>query len=435
MREITLQEKPMTNEILEKVKKIISEDEGRVSRFKMWKRRYMTEEVPIFSRELPSIQKINNKLNFDYLSLLVNTKTYHYLGSPVSIITDEIKDETIQDTIRRFKRHTEFNRVLAEVGKQASLYGWGSILTYIDEDGEFNFTEIEPYDTYFSKDKKIAIREIESFVDDTRVFEIYDSTHKYVISGKEVSKLILLEDGKPHFMKKIPVIKFRNNKDELNEFYKVRNLLDVLDRLYSDISSEIEQFRLAYIKFKGVEPDAETIEKMMQTGALTLPDSDCDVDFITKKLPVTEVLAVIKEVKQEMYRIAMNYDTSSTDHLGQLTNTGIYYKMKPINDNAKDTIQYFEVALKELMQMYSHYLEFKNIKLDPLSISFQFTLETPRNLKEEAEVQKVLDGLVATETRLKLASFIENPVEELQKIEEEQRGKINLEEYEFTTGE
>lgn len=410
----------------EQIKKIVENGRSKSSEMYGWYKRYRTDEVPIFNRQLPVAQKINNKINVDYMSQLINNKVNHFLGSPISIITDD-ENDTTTELLKRFKRYTAFNRVMSEVGKQAALYGYGCILVYVDPRGEFDFIECEPYNCYFSDE--LAVREVISGKDDLKKFEVYDSAKRYIYEGKDENSLELVGEA-VHLFEGIPLFKIQNNKEELNDFYRVRHIIDTLDKLYSDLASEVEQFRLAYLKFIGTEPDADTVLQMIQTGAIAIPEG-CDAGFITKTMQITEVLALIEKLEQKLFAVARNYDSTDTQGAGQLTNLGIYFKLAPMNSNCKDTIHYFTEGLYTLFEFYSQYLSKKGIALDPFEMEFQFVLETPRNIKEEAEVQRTLDGLVSTETRLKLCTFVENPNEEKQKLDEELSAGMNND-YDFS---
>jgi SPP1 family phage portal protein len=342
----------------------------------------------------------------------------------------EDEDEELTKLIKRFKRYTAFNRVLGEVGKQAAIYGYGCMLAYVDKNGEFDFIEVEPYACYIADDLA-ARRVLPCYKEEeqkTVRFEVYDEKNVYILEGASEHTLEIIEE-KPHMFDGIPLFKVKNNKEEINEFYRVRKLIDGLDKLYSDLSSEIEQFRLAYLKFMGTEPDKEAILQMVQTGAIVLPP-DSDVDFITKAMAITEVLELIKKEEKNLFKFAMSYDPTDVEYAGQLTNLGIFFRMSLINNNCRNTIHYFTEGLYTLFEFYSQYLEKKGIKLDPYEVDFQFTLETPRNLEEEAQIQKTLDGIVSTETRMKLASFIENPTEEKKRLDDE-LSSVTSDDYSF----
>lgn len=419
-----------TNKLKQEIIKVIENGREKSEKMYGWYKRFRTDEVPIFNRKLPTAQKINNKINHDFVSMLINNKVNHFLGSPVAITLDE-ENEDITQLLKKFKRYTAFNRVISEIAKQSALYGYGCLLAYIDKKGEFDFIECEPYNCYFSDN--LVVREVESeyvaILDNKkRKYEVYDSSRVYIYEGTDYNSMELVEE-KSHLFDGIPLFKIKNNKEELNEFYRVRKIIENLDKLYSDLASEVEQFRLAYIKFVGTTIDSEVVEKMIQTGAIELPEG-ADADFIVKTMMINDVLNLIKREEQNLFKIARNYDPTDTEGGGQLTNLGIYFKLAPINSNCKETIHYFTEGLYTLFEFYSQYLAKKGIALDPYEVEFQFTLATPRNILEEAQTQQVLDGKVSTETRLKLCSFVENPSEEKQKLDEELGASI-LDNYGF----
>ena len=57
--------------------------------------RYMCHEdgVPIFSREFDDTSAINNKINNDYFSELVNTKVGYFAGAPFSYSYSQLAEE------------------------------------------------------------------------------------------------------------------------------------------------------------------------------------------------------------------------------------------------------------------------------------------------------------------------------------------------------
>ena len=60
-------------------------------------------------------------------------------------------------------------------------------------------------------------------------------------------------------------------------------------------------------------------------------------------------------------------------------------------------------------------------------IKYQFTRNMPRNLKEEAEVAKLLDGQVSDETKLSTLSVVDNAKDELEKVKKEKESGSQLE--------
>lgn len=387
--------------------------------------RYKTKNVDILHRVLPIVQKVNNKINHDYVGVIVNTKVGHFLGNPISISLDN-SDEVHSNKLLQFRRYTAFDRVLTELGVQAAVFGYGVCLAYIDQKGKFDFIEIDPFSCYFSEDLCFRLIKEETLGEQEKiVVEAYDKTKRYYyqLIDNQLQPLQEYKGNKSnvaHLFDKIPLFKFKNNKEELSETYRVRHIINVVDKMYSDLASEIEQFRLAYIKFKGVVPTTEQIEQMIQTGAIAIPAETGreDVEFITKMVNIEGTLKAIEAEVKNIFKFAQTYDShGSREGYGQLTNLGIHFLMSPINNNCKKTIHYFKESLYTLFDLYSQTSD--GNWCNPLELSFDFTLDTPRNILEESQIQQNLTGLVSDETRLKLATFVDDPVKEKQRMEQE----------------
>lgn len=413
--------------MINKIKKMLDEQNERNIKFKKDWDRYKTKDVTIFHRILATSQKINNRINHDFVGVIINTKIGHYLGNPLAINLDDDSDGDGAKKLLKFRRYTAFDRVLVELGIQAGIFGYGCCLAYIDENSKFDFIEIDPWTCYFDEDENIAFRVIEEKNDNNYIYSIieaYDIEKRYYYLSDGFS-IVPIEEYKgnksnvKHLFNNVPLFKFKNNKEELSETYRVRNLIEVVDKMLSDLASELEQFRLAYIKFRGCQPTEEQILGMIQTGAIALPESQNDVDFITKQLNIEGTLKAIETEIENIFKFSQTYDSQkSREGYGQLTNLGIHFMMAPLNNNCKKTIHYFKEALYKLFDFYSQTSE--GDWLDPLTLNFTFTLDTPRNILEESQIQRNLEGLVSTETRLKLATFVDDPAIEIEKMQEEQ---------------
>lgn len=46
-------------------------------------------KITIFHRILATSQKINNRINHDFVGVIINTKIGHYLGNPLAINLDD----------------------------------------------------------------------------------------------------------------------------------------------------------------------------------------------------------------------------------------------------------------------------------------------------------------------------------------------------------
>lgn len=412
---------------LEELQKLIESNQAkRIAQLRDWER-YKTKQVEIFNRKMPIPTKINNKINHDYVGIIINQKVGHYLGNPISISFDESTDEKVNNLLK-FKRYTAFDRVLTELGLQAAIYGYGVALAFINVDGKFDFVEIQPYDVILTDDVGIRFVRLD---DKKELLEVYDNKKRYFYQKEENNIIPLLEyngikSGVNHLFDKIPLFKFKNNKEELSETYRVRNIINVVDKMYSDLASELEQFRLAYVKITGCNPDANIIEQMAQTGILVFNGENANAEFMIKQVDIAGYLSAIEKEVQNIYKFAQTYDAyQDKNGYGQLTNLGIHFLMAPINNNCRKTIHYFKESLYELFNFYSQTTD--GDWLSPLELSFNFILDTPRNILEESQIQKNLEGLVSNETRLKLLTCVDDASKELNRMKKEKEEEDSYE--------
>ncbi|PGE27068.1 phage portal protein, partial [Bacillus cereus] len=112
----------------------------------------------------------------------------------------------------------------------------------------------------------IKVIDGDDFKDGYKV-EFYNETNIIEYTGEDLDKLTET-DRIPNLFKGVPLIGFPNNEELQGDVDKAISLIEGYDRSFSDVNSEIEQFRLAYMIFKGVDIDDDTIEKLRQTGAL-----------------------------------------------------------------------------------------------------------------------------------------------------------------------
>ena len=133
--------------------------------------RYMTiyGGVPIFERQ-PRYEEenpINNKINNDFMSEVVDFKVGYFAGEPISYSysqTDEAEESTggkegVDKATKILTDFTTRNNMFGvdmETTKNASIYGYSGRLFYIDKEGTERVMPVHGFETIILSDTSIA---------------------------------------------------------------------------------------------------------------------------------------------------------------------------------------------------------------------------------------------------------------------------------------
>jgi len=437
------------------IKELISDHAPRAAKMRALYKRYKAEidGVPIFTREMPDGNKINNRLNNDFFSDIVDTKVGYFAGEPIAYGLDKTnytgEDGELNEVdyykhlgvIDKFKIHNNIDDLDAETAKMAAICGYGARLCYIDTDGYERVINIPPWECIFISDRSIgepqyALRyyTITDNGEETTRVEWYDYTTVtfYVLRGDEYV-LDDTEDAKPHMFERVPLIEFPNNDERLGDAEKVLSLIDAYDRTMSDVNSEIEQFRLAYMVFYGVEIDQDTIERAKQTGAFGLPNYDGNerAEFLTKNMNDVMIENHLNRLEENIMRFSKSVNFSDDNFAGQASGVSLKFKMLGLESKCIISERKMISALRQQFKVIGSAWEKKGINIDFSNFIFQFKRNFPLDIQTEATSTALLRGHVSEQTRLGMLSFVDDVEYELELMRQEREDEFrpNLDDY------
>ena len=414
--------------------------------------RYKAERLPIKERRFDDANKVNNRLNNDFVGDVVDTKVGYFAGKPISYQVDKTSYETgegqydearydrDQAILAEFLTRNNMDDLDSETTKMAGICGLAGRLLYIDQAGQERAMLVDPWECIWIYDRSIAEPQyamryykvkfgsrnfwrVEWYTQDTVTFYLQDegtdghATNNFVIDSTEAPR--------PHMFEGIPLIAIRNNDEEQGDADKALPLIDAYDRTFSDVNSEIESFRLAYMAFYGVMPDAETIRQAKQTGAFGLPDPNSRMEFITKSLDDNIVEHHLDRLEQNILRFTKSVNFGGDEAFaGNLSGVAMKFKLFALESKCITFERKFSAALREQFRLLASAWRAKQVDIDYLNIYFGFKRNLPLNLLDEAQTTGTLKGLVSESTRLGLLSFIDDVAWELEEMERDNDGKF-----------
>jgi SPP1 family phage portal protein len=407
--------------------------------------RYKTDDLPILNREFEDQNKINRKLNNSFDSEIVDTKVGYFIGNPISYQVDDVQQgyEKVDVTLGDFNLRNSIDDLDSETVKMATICGYSARLLYIDRNGQERVMNVNPWEVILVYDRSInepqfALRYYDVTIKDgdkentrTRVEWYDDQLVTYYLqddSGEYVLDVSEPVNPQPHLFDLVPVIVFPNNEEQQGDAEKVLSLIDAYDRTMSDVNSEIEQFRLAYMAFYGYDPDEATLSMARYTGAFGLDEKGegVGIEFITKDMNDTAIENHLNRLEGNIMRFGKSVNMTDESFASNLSGVAIRYKLMALETKCITMERKMTAALRQQFKVLATAWAKKGIPVDYTNIYFQFKRNLPVNLLDEAQTTAQLRGHVSERTRLSQLSFVDDVEWELEEMAKDNEGRVDL---------
>ncbi len=365
----------------------------------------------------------NNKLVNAFPSYITNVNTGYFLGSPVRYTSiDEGFIQKLQDVFIANDEQDE-NIVLARF---ASIAGTAFEIVYLDEEGNIRFNEVSPENMVMVYDDKITPEPLYA----VRGWQVKNTQHLEVYTKEEV---IRFEGAKEvdryfHNIGDVPVIEFPNNDDRQGDFEKVLTLIDAYDKAQSNIANDFEYFSDAYLILKGVSGTrAEDIEKMKKLRTMLFEDTG-DAKWLLKDVQDSAHENFKNRLQGDIHRFSQTPNLTDEAFAGNASGVALRYKLLGLEWNAAVKERKFKRALQRRIELICNVLNLKGGNYDWKAVEIQFARNLPQNELEAVQIASMLQGIISDDTLLSIIPYIDDPSNEIEKIEAQ--GSYKLEDFE-----
>lgn len=357
------------------------------------------------------------------------------------------KDEEINEKLRDINRINDADEHNSELVLNQSIYGRAYELLYRNKNDKTRFTVLDVKETFVIYDDTVEINPIagvryfnNKFNDDTLNVYLYTESKIYhYITKDQHSYKLTLEKEEEHFFNGVPIIEYMNNKFRQGDFEDVLNLIDLYDAAQSDTANYMTDFNDAMLKIIGnLDIDVETAQKMKDHNILLLqtePGTDgrasqADADYIYKKYDVQGTEAYKDRLAADIHKFTNTPNMNDEHFSGTQSGESMKYKLFGLEQVRSIKERLFKKALRDRYRLINNVMtRASEGGFDVNDIQIVFTPNLPKSLKEEIEMFIKLGGKLSEETTLNVLSLVENPKEELEKIEAE--NKLNQPTYDF----
>lgn len=411
-------------------------------------KRYRNDEdsVPIFKRG-PRFKDeddvVNNKLNNDFFSEIVDFKVGYFAGKPIGYsysTTEESEQETGgDDEVEIAKKHlTDFvyrNNMFdvdMETTKYAAICGYSGRLLYINLDGEESVMTVAPYETIVLSDTEVtepkyAIRYYSTKTIDRKTIwkvELYDKQYIYYYEGNLGS--LVLKKRALHCFDYCPLFIIPNNKEMIGDAEKVLSLIDAYDRSMSDCNNEVEGFARAYMVFENINISDEDIDAAQKTGAFKYHSGAKagKVYFLTKDINDTFTENHLNRAENNIYRFSQTPNLSD-EAFYSASGIALKFKLTGLETKCGRFQAKMQSAGIYMFKTLSSSWAKRQITVDPMQCIMDFKRNFPLDILNEAQAaQALISAGVPQKIAYQIALSSVDDVDYVMQTIEEEKGDI-----------
>lgn len=372
--------------------------------------------------------RTNNKVRCNFIKFFVKEEVSYIVGNKVTYISKSGNENIINALINNLAHWSEKHD--QNLTKESIKFGESYELYYVNKDSLFSSRICTPLNSYALSDDLGNVQMFLYFFkkkfDKTQYLDVFYpfKVEHYTVDNNSIT--LLGEDT--HIFNEVPVslCPIAEEKDLDTLFNDLKGLQDAYETDLSDISNEISDFRNAYLKLIGTNIEDEDLLKMKELGAMQVPPGG-EVEWLIKNINDQFVQNTLKTLEDKMYQLSSHINaneklSSNTSSLALRT------RLIALEDKCKLNADAIADCIKSRLKFLFKYLKVINgLNFDYRDIKIKFTPNIPQDDIMSAQIISQLGDKLSTGTGLAQLSFIDNPKEELKKIQAEQATRgINL---------
>lgn len=367
--------------------------------------------------------KPDNRLVVNYAKYIVDMFNGYFIGIPATVSHD---DQVISDYVNDFRKFNDMEDSESELSKLVDIFGHAFWYVYQDEDANTRVTYNSPMNMLIVHDNSVAERPkfaVRYMIDEetgTGTGEVVTDTETIYFTLDNAGDVSFGERTN-HIYSKLPIIEVIENEERRGIFESVKTLLNALNKAVSEKANDVDYFADAYLKIIGMELDDEVSSSIRDNRVFNLwgeSGSQLDVDFLQKPNADQTQENLIVLLRDAIFNISMVANLSDKD-FGNSSGTALAYKLQAMDNLAKSKDRKMQSGFNRLYEVVLS-VPTTQVPADAWSeLNYKFTRNVPKNTLEEAQIVSQLNGQVSDETKLSVLSIVQDPKEELDRMEEE----------------
>lgn len=372
----------------------------------------------------------NHKIVANHAKYIVDIATGFLVGNPIAYSGSQV--DKIMDEYSRMDIISHDT----ELEKDLSVFGIGYELMYlapVDEgDTEIRIKSIDPRgifvvtDDTVDKNPLFGVHYQQRFKLDGSLnyylINVYteDKIFTYHAKGLSKGQMTLFEESE-HYFGAVPVVEYRNNEERQGDFEQQISQFDAYNLLQSDRINESEQRVNSILFIKGftLGEDNLTHDSIIETT-----EKDSDLKWLIKEIKEADNEVLRQSLLDDIHKFS--YIPSMTDEhfAGNVSGEAMKYKLFGLLQLLSIKTRYMSKSLRKRLELMRNILNTKGSNIDISDVKITFKPNLPINTNDLASIINQLKGILPLETLIGWLPDIDDPAEQLQKLEEEQSKSI-----------
>ena len=396
----------------------ITEHQAGIPRFnELWSQ--YTSRPPILDQPDKDAYKPDNRLVANFGKYIVDTFNGYFTGIPVKVSHEK---ENVNEAINHFWRYNDMDDTFSELSKITSIYGVSYLYVWQDEEARTRVTYNTPFDMFVIYDNTVA-RNIK-----------YGVRYKYDEENKLTGALFTADeiitftsdgygDTEPHYYPIVPIIEFVENDEQQSLIRPVESLINAYNKALSEKSNDVEYFSDAYMKILGAELDTETIQNIRDNRIINMDGDDAQkivVEFMNKPDGDVTQENMLDRIEDLIYQLSMVANIND-ESFGNASGVSLEFKLQPMKNLSGMKERKFTKGLNNLFKCFTALPT--NVPASDkdswVEVEYRFIRNIPRNIQDEAQTARDLEGVVSKELQLSTLSIVDDVQTEIERMEAE----------------
>lgn len=420
---------PVEEEITPQVvQKFINLHQAELPRYKQLQKMYESKPKILDQKKKPEY-KPDNRLVVNYAKYITDTFNGYFIGIPIKVTHD---DTSVNERVDNFLKFNDMDDNMAELSKITSIYGHGFELLYQDEDSNTCSIYNNPLDMFIVYDDTIAQKSLFAVRYQTTEGQLKGQLYKRneIIDFTQGDSGIVFTDQQPQYYGDVPVIEYIENEERQSIFESVETLINAFDKAVSEKANDVDYFADAYLKILGVEIEEENLQNIRDNRIINLFGSDnlkdIIAEFMEKPNGDENQEHLLDRLERLIYQISMVANIND-EAFGNASGVALEFKLQPMKNLAAMKERKFTSGMNRRFKMvFNLPTNMEASKKDEWrNLNYKFTRNIPRNVADEAETASKLQGVVSKETQLSVLSIVDNPKQEIERMEAEEKKRFD----------